>query len=246
LVKRIDLIGGQMRLILLALIAALAAFAPPDRGLRYVFEAGSPGSQAGTVETMRKRVEAAGMNAVVEPLGADRIEVRAAGDIAQDKITRLLTRQGVMTFNLVDGAARAADYPLQEERDGRIALPNLSERGAPLVLYVDAILTSGDVASASPIIEESSRLPAVSIKLDPDGARNFGHATAQSVGRQIAVVVDDQIVLAPMVMTPITEGMIVISGSFSVEETQEMAAALQAPLPAAVKLIEVGTFGTAQ
>ena len=235
-----------MRLMVLALIAMLAAFAPPARGTRYVFEVADAAGQAGAVDAMRKRVEAAGINASVEPKGPVRIEVHAARTVAQEKITRLLSRPGIMTFNLVDSAADVDDYPLFEARNNRTAKPNLSDKGAPLVIEMDSILTGEQVESAKAEIDPYTSQPAIQIRLKPNGARAFGAVTTQSVGRQLAIVVDDQIMLAPFIRMPITAGFITLTGAFTMAEAQEYAAALQAPLPGLVKLIEIGTYGPGQ
>src|SRR5262245_41626149 len=141
------MVGTMRKLLLPMLIALLAAFAPPERGLRYVFEISYTGQQTKTIELMRKRAELAGIEAIVLPVEANRIEVRVPYGTSHPKLVRMMTWPGIMSFNMVDTSANAAEYPILEERNGRVSLEMLSPNGAPLVIERDPILGNRDVAN---------------------------------------------------------------------------------------------------
>jgi protein-export membrane protein SecD len=235
-----------MRIVVVFAALLLAAFAPPERGLRYVFQIDDAARQAKTVEVMRARAEAAGLDAVVLPVEADRIEVRVPYDVEHAKFVRMMTWPGVLTFNLVDTAANAADYPVREVRNGRIRLETLSPNAMQPVIYMDAILTRSDIANTRTMTDQLGH-PAIVLDLKPEGAAIFARVTTMNVGRMFAVVIDDRIISAPVVQTPIRGGSLTITGAFSREEAEGLAVVLRTEmLPTIPRLVETGTFGEAQ
>ncbi|HEV7692288.1 MAG TPA: hypothetical protein VGO52_15740 [Hyphomonadaceae bacterium] len=235
-----------MRILVVFAALLLAAFAPPTRGLRYVFQIDHAGQQAKTVEVMRKRTQAGGIEAIVLPVENDKIEVRVPYDVLHAKLVRMLTWPGVMTINLVDGAANAADYPLREVRNNRIRLETLAPNAMQPVIYVDPVLSRGDIANTRTMTDQLGH-PAIVIDLKPAGAERFARATTDNVGRMFAIVIDDRIISAPVVQMPIRGGSLTITGAFSREEAEGMAVVLRTEmLLAEPRLVETGTFGEPQ
>jgi preprotein translocase subunit SecD len=86
--------------------------------------------------------------------------------------------------------------------------------------------------------------PTVDFVLDSQGAKTFGDATTQRVGRQLAIVLDGHVQSAPVIREPITGGRGQISGRFTFEEAQDLANVLRnGALPAPLKLMEERTVG---
>ena len=86
--------------------------------------------------------------------------------------------------------------------------------------------------------------PVVSFRFDSVGARRFGEATQQNVGRNLAIVLDDKVISAPVIREPILGGSGVISGTFTVQEANNLAVLLRAgALPAPLTVIEERTVG---
>ena len=71
--------------------------------------------------------------------------------------------------------------------------------------------------------KNSSREYAVSLTLTDEGKTKFADATEANVGKQIAIVYDNQILSAPKVNEAITGGQAQITGMSSVEEAQNLA-----------------------
>ncbi len=85
---------------------------------------------------------------------------------------------------------------------------------------------------------------AVDFQLDQEGARRFGEATTKAVGQQLAIVLDDIVMSAPVIKTPITEGNGQITGTFTDQEAADLALVLRAgALPAPVKFVSDLTVG---
>ncbi|GAB2689910.1 protein translocase subunit SecDF [Hymenobacter frigidus] len=86
--------------------------------------------------------------------------------------------------------------------------------------------------------------PEVLMNMTPSGARKWQKMTAANVGKQIAMVLDDYVVSAPVVQGEISGGGTSITGSFQVEDTDDLANQLKAgKLPAPTRIVEEAVVG---
>ncbi len=82
----------------------------------------------------------------------------------------------------------------------------------------------------------------VNFQLNDEGAGIFGDYTSNNIGKYLAIVLDNKIVSAPTISSAITEGSGTISGSFTVDEANELAVQLRygsLPIPLEVEQIRV-------
>jgi protein-export membrane protein SecD len=86
------------------------------------------------------------------------------------------------------------------------------------------IMRGSDVYRAWPSIDPETNRHVVAFELTSEGARVFSNATARLVGHVISIWMDDTPLSAPVVSSRITDGNGVISGSFTREEAQRLAA----------------------
>jgi SecD/SecF fusion protein len=100
-------------------------------------------------------------------------------------------------------------------------------------------------ASASP--DPSTGEIKVNLRMDVQGAKKWADMTtkaAEDNNREIAIVLDDEVVSAPGVRGPITGGSSEISGNFTVAEANDFASILEiGKLPANTKIIQEATVG---
>jgi preprotein translocase subunit SecD len=84
----------------------------------------------------------------------------------------------------------------------------------------------------------------VAFELTEDGAQIFGDYTSIHVGDVLGIVLDKQLISAPRINQPITEGGGVISGQFTAEEANSLAIQLRyGALPVPLKVVENKTVG---
>ncbi len=84
----------------------------------------------------------------------------------------------------------------------------------------------------------------VSFRFDSVGARKFGRVTQENVGRNLAIILDGEVISAPNIREPILGGSGVITGGFSVSEAQDLSILLRAgALPAPIKVLEERSVG---
>src|SRR5690606_7705578 len=95
-----------------------------------------------------------------------------------------------------------------------------------------------------PGFDQRTNEPIVTFRFNTSGARRFAQATQQNVGRPFAIVLDNEVISAPVIREPILGGSGQISGSFTVQEANDLAILLRAgALPAPLTVIEERTVG---
>jgi preprotein translocase subunit SecD len=107
-----------------------------------------------------------------------------------------------------------------------------------------AFLAGDELESASATRDAQFNMPIVQFGLTRAGGRNFGNTTRQHVGDRIAIVLDNDVVSAPVVRSEIRQrGQIELGGS-SMEEARDLALVLRAgALPAPLRILEERTVG---
>ena len=91
----------------------------------------------------------------------------------------------------------------------------------------------------SPRLSVRTNEPIVTFRFSTAGARKFAQATEENVGRAMAIVVDGEVLSAPIIREPILGGSGQISGDFTLHSANELAAVLRyGELPARLKVVE--------
>jgi len=87
-------------------------------------------------------------------------------------------------------------------------------------------------------------VPEVNLEFNDEGRDKFATATKENIGKRLIVILDDQIITAPVVQTVITDGRARITGNFSVEEARKLALQLNSgALPVPLSLAEQHNIG---
>jgi len=135
---------------------------------------------------------------------------------------------------------KAQDYPTV---DGDV------ESVYSLFLLEDqAELTGGVVeeakANLGPQGSTSAGQPIVNLSMNSDGARKWSIITGSNVGRQVAIVLDNKVHMAPNIREKISGGGTLIEGFANIDEAKDIAIVLRAgALPAPVDIIEERVVG---
>ncbi len=159
-------------------------------------------------------------------------------DTAQ--INRILQRQDVQ--DLIPNSLRIlwTAKPAAIEKDGPKEFMRLvfvkEERG-------QASLSGEVVDDANQSLDEKSS-PAVSMKMNPEGTRKWKKLTAENIGKQVAVVLDNLVYSDPVIQSEIPSGNTQISGNFTIEEAKDLANILKTgTLPAPTRIVEEAIIG---
>lgn len=120
---------------------------------------------------------------------------------------------------------------------------------ALFVLHEQAELTGEKLDAATTKIGQgydpkTSGKPYVSLEFNKAGARIFKNVTGKNIKKRLAIVLDDVVYVAPVIQDKIPNGQAQITGSFALEEVQDLVIVLESGnLPAPVKVIEERTVG---
>ena len=106
-------------------------------------------------------------------------------------------------------------------------------------------LTGKNLKDAKADLDPSDNLPKVHLTFDKQGAELFHQATQANVGKVIYIVLDDEVISAPVVRDVISGGSAEISGGFeTVKEAETLAVQLRSgALPVTLHLAEKRTVG---
>lgn len=188
-----------------------------------------------SLEVIRQRVDQVGVSEpTIQRVGANRILVQLPGAQDPTRLRQLLGSTAKMSFHmLADDNQPKPGVSILKDEEGR-AYPVL-----------DRVELSGDrLSDARVSFEPQTNEPVVSFRFDNAGAARFAEITRQNVGRPFAIVLDNKVLSAPVIREPITGGSGQISGSFSAESANTLAAMLRAgALPAKLTVIEERTVG---
>ncbi|MFD1873542.1 protein translocase subunit SecDF [Hymenobacter bucti] len=103
---------------------------------------------------------------------------------------------------------------------------------------------TGEVVSDARMDYDQTGRPEVSMSMNPSGSKKWQRMTAANIGKQVAVVLDDVVYSDPVVQSEISGGNTQISGSFTIEEAQDLAQTLKAgKLPAPTRIVEEAVVG---
>ena len=193
-----------------------------------------------SIEVIRRRVDALG---TTEPQiarqGDSRLVVQVPGDGDAEGLKNVIARTGQLSFHMVDeGADPTAPLPPR-----RVVFPNV-DTGLALVLEEEAVLTGANVLDASATPNTEGGGFQVNFSFDGTGARRFAEVTRDNIGRRFAIVLDEEIISAPTIQTPITGGSGRITGRFTPQEATELSVLIRSgALPAPLTVIEQRTVG---
>lgn len=105
-------------------------------------------------------------------------------------------------------------------------------------------LSGTQLKSASVSFDNVTGASQVNIVFDEEGKKLFSDITSRNVGKQVAIFLDGNLISAPTVNEPITQGEAVISGKFTIQEAKELSMRLNSgALPVPITLINQQTVG---
>ena len=151
-------------------------------------------------------------------------------------LKEILGQTAKLEFRLV---AEPGQNPTEVEE-----LEQVDEQGK-LPIEKQVMVQGEDLTDAQPGFDQQrSGEPVVNFRFNIRGAQKFGDVTSKNVGRLFAIVLDNKVISAPRILTPITGGSGQISGRFTVEQANNLAILLRAgALPAKLNIVEERTVG---
>jgi preprotein translocase subunit SecD len=198
-----------------------------------------------SIEIIRRRVDELGtVEPSIQRQGVDRVLVQVPGLDDPARLKQLLGRTAKLTFRFVD-VSMSAQQAIENRPPPESEILMSSDRPPAPYLIERRVMVSGeDLVDAQPGFDQRSSEPIVTFRFNNNGARRFAQATQQNVGRPFAIVLDNEVISAPVIREPILGGSGQISGNFTVQQANDLAILLRAgALPAPLTIIEERTVG---
>lgn len=177
---------------------------------------------ADTVYKMQKRVEQYSTEAQAYQEGSNRVTVEIPGVTNADEILNDLGKPGSLCF--IEQTDEEGNENFTYNGSAYVLSRSLDEiRKAGSVVLEGTDVADAEGGAYQTQDSTSSREYAVNLTLTDEGSEKFAKATEENVGKQIAIVYDDEILSAPTVQEAITGGQAQINGMADVEEAQNLA-----------------------
>ena len=199
------------------------------------------------VEVIRKRIDQYGVSEpVITPQGKDRILVQIAGlDTKQiEEAKSQLQRVAKLEFAIVDEGGPAHVKRIQDGEEvmdpSYVLKPykvsKTSKEEVQILVKRRAAMTGEYVTKAFAYFDQQGY--GVSLTLNAEGAKIFDEVARQNKGRQMAILLDGEVISAPVLQTDHFGGRAQITGHFTDKEARELASALENPLRVPVQIEE--------
>jgi preprotein translocase subunit SecD len=188
-------------------------------------------------DVVRRRIDPGGTKEItVINEGASRVLIQVPGVENPEALKALIGQTARLEFKLVDLNADPNQVQQGHAPPGSQVLPMADGKGK--IAVKRRIMVSGDqLVTAKQGFDENGR-PDIEIAFNAAGAKKFGRTTQENVGKPFAIILDDKVLSAPNIESPILGGQARISGNFTVETANELAVSLASgKLP--VKLVPI-------
>ena len=190
-----------------------------------------------SLEIVRNRIDEIGTKEpTIIAQGKDRILVELPGLKDPSGIKSLLGKTAKLTFRfLVNNEKDEFGYELLNDKTNYEKKYRVEKK---------IIISGENLIDAQPGFDQTTNSSVVNFKLDTFGAKKFAFITKKNIGRFLAIIIDDEVVSAPVIRDAITTGNGQISGNFTVKEANDLAILLRSgALPAPINIVEERTVG---
>jgi preprotein translocase subunit SecD len=199
-----------------------------------------------SIPIIEKRINELGLvEPTIQRQGTDRILVQVPGLGDPRRLLDLLGRTAKLEFRMVDTSMNAQEAAQgRPPPDSEVLYEKQGDAKVPILVYRQALVEGADLTDAQASFDQRTSEPIVNFKFNISGARKFAAATQENVGRPFAIVLDNEVISAPVIREPILGGSGQISGNFTVESANNLAILLRAgALPAKLTVIEQRVVG---
>ncbi len=201
------------------------------------------------VDTIRNRLDQFGLaEPTVAKQGEDKILVEVPGiKTPQDeqRIRELIARTAHLQMMAVDEdrAARVMTIgSLEAKKYGDVILNDVKTEEKYLLREIPIL--DGSMLTDAKVGFDQNNQPVINFELSGQGAKIFGDFSGKSVGKRMAIVLDNKVYSAPVIRERIGGGRGQISGNFTVPEAHDVAIALRSgALLAPVYVLEKRSVG---
>ncbi|SJZ36190.1 protein translocase subunit SecD [Garciella nitratireducens] len=200
-----------------------------------------------------------GINLGLDLRGGVYVVLEAKGS-KEDPITDEKMSRAIATIRQrVDGlGVSEATVTKQGQNRIRVSIPDIQDQDKALDMIgktaqlefigpdKNVILTGEQVEDSQAVYQQTQtgEQPVVTLKFNKKGTAAFAKATKEFINQPISIVLDGEVISAPIVQSTITNGEAVITGQSTLEEASDLSTLIRAgALPVSLEPVEVRTVG---
>jgi preprotein translocase subunit SecD len=196
------------------------------------------------MEILRRRIDPEGTREVtIQRQGDTRVIVEVPGVSDTEELRRRIGTTAKMTFHLPHPSILNPSETTQPPPGYTLmrGAKSMGEEGWYLV-QTEAELDGTHLVDAQQTFQDG--LPIIQFRFDTTGARIFCRITQENLKKPFAIVLDNEVISAPVIQSAICGGSGIIQGRFTVESATRLALLLRAgALPAKFNVAEERTVG---
>lgn len=184
----------------------------------------------GTRATIERRVNLFGVSESLVQTSKVGESYRIVVDLPGVKDTR-------QAINLIGQTARLEFKEVNEIKENEATEP------ATLLEFIETDLGGADLIRSRVEFSPETGSPVIALQFKEAGTKKFSEITKRNVGKVLAIVLDDQVLMMPVVQQEINDGNSVITGNFTLDQVKEIVIQLNSgALPTPINLIEQRTI----
>ncbi len=216
----------------------LSFLARPAGGSR---EKMTPDEERKLIGILQKKVEGYGGSTRRSSCREGKVEIEMEGITDPLELARALMKNDILEFRMVadvwDPSPQTVPAGYELKREGR-------EGGDRLIAVSSkAVLTGENIAVASTAVDPLN-IPTILIQFDPQGTSRFSKLTRGNIGKRIAILLNGEVLAAPVIQEEIKGGKAQISGNFTLDEAFQLSVSLKSgTLPVSLSLAGLEKLG---
>jgi preprotein translocase subunit SecD len=192
-----------------------------------------------SMETLKNVIEArinsdGTTESTVQTEGQDKLIVEIPGVSDTKEAIELIGQTPVLEFSLIEEVATST----------RVSATSTAKATTTEQILVPTLLSGKYIKTARVEYDGRTNKPQIGIVFDNEGAKLFADITKANIGKQLAILLDGQIISAPTIQSEILGGQAQISGTFSIQEANALSRSLKfGALPIPIELVGNQTIG---
>jgi len=202
------------------------------------------------ITTIRNRIDRLGLKEpLIQKVGLERIIIQLPGETNRERAIEIVNQVAHLEFRLVSDDAELQKKVFDGEEAEGYELLSVKDRESGRTrqhLVSTKIEMTGEHMTSAEVDFDQQGFgePYVKFSLDKEGAVLFRDITQNNLQKQLAIVLDGNLISAPVIQTVIPNGEGRITGSFSRDAANSLAIVLESgSLPAPVNILEERTVG---
>jgi len=151
-------------------------------------------------------------------------------DFTTEDIVNFITTSKYAEFLAVDEKRDSKHKNMSSieiEKYGDIVLSNVDDSEKTYLLKRIPLLNNSMIKYAQVGYSNADNSILINIQLNKQGRKKISDFTSKNIGKRVAIVIDKQVMTAPVIREKITEGKLQITGSFLPQEAKDIAYSIE-------------------